>query len=230
MDHDVLFRAGIGVDGTDTFTPRTIIYDLKSGFGSLRKLNALYETEDNSGPIRGLWWVSQQPLWTTEPSDDSRDGPTSAQRQESIPSTQYQNNLEQGLPTFQLHPEDVRYWSDFNRVFYHPRSIVQLSDYELNSQLRPFESWSTGEELFHNLHKEFDLLDRDFRPFAEESDQLQAIQVLAEADNAWGGFASQYADNLRDEYGKTSIWMWALEDGRRVSIASVQETSCEKDV
>jgi Misato Segment II tubulin-like domain len=55
INHDIHFRGGIGADGTETFTPRTVIYDLKGGFGSLRKYNALYErAEENSNPT-GLW-------------------------------------------------------------------------------------------------------------------------------------------------------------------------------
>jgi Misato Segment II tubulin-like domain len=55
IDHDVHFRAGIGAGGSETFTPRTVIYDLKGGFGSLRKYNALYElSEDNPAP-NVLW-------------------------------------------------------------------------------------------------------------------------------------------------------------------------------
>jgi hypothetical protein len=42
------------VDGTETFTPRTLIYDLKGGFGSLKKINALYEIEEPVAPA-GLW-------------------------------------------------------------------------------------------------------------------------------------------------------------------------------
>jgi Misato Segment II tubulin-like domain len=49
----VHFRAGIGQGGIETYTPRTLIYDLKGkssvflaylgGFGSLNKYNELYE-------------------------------------------------------------------------------------------------------------------------------------------------------------------------------------------
>ncbi len=53
VDHDVHFRPGIGADGHETYTPRTVIYDLKGGFGTLRKFNALYEIEDE--PLHGLW-------------------------------------------------------------------------------------------------------------------------------------------------------------------------------
>lgn len=106
----------------------------------------------------------------------------------------------------------MRYWSDYTRVFYHPRSIVQINDYELGSTILPFEKWSSGEDLFSSLDKHHDLLDRDIRPWAEECDQLQGIQIFAGADDAWGGFASRYVESLRDEYGKTSLWFWGLEE------------------
>jgi len=144
-----------------------------------------------------------------------RDGATTRQQDQSIAPSEYQEKLDLGLPTFQLHAADVRYWSDFNRVFYHPRSIVQLNEYELNSQLMPFENWSAGDELFQTLDKEFDLIDRDVRPFVEECDQMQGLQLMTGTDDAWGGFAAKYLDNLRDEYGKTCIWVWGIEDGTR---------------
>ena len=80
----------------------------------------------------------------------------------------------------------------------------------------PFEDWEVGEELFNDLDKEHDLLDRDVRPFAEECDQLRALQLFTNADDAWGGFAAKYMDRLRDEYGKKSIWVWAIESGAKV--------------
>ncbi|KAK5013375.1 mtDNA inheritance, partitioning of the mitochondrial organelle, partial [Cryomyces antarcticus] len=55
----------------------------------------------------------------------------------------------------------------------------------------------------------------DLRPFLEECDQLQALQIVTGADDAWGGFSAKYLERLRDESGKTSIWVWALEDGER---------------
>ena len=106
----------------------------------------------------------------------------------------------------------MRYWSDFNRVFYHPRSIVQINDYELGSSLLPFEKWESGEELFVSIDRDNDLLDRDVRVFAEECDHMQGIQMFTGGDDAWGGFATKYAESLRDEYGKMAIWAWGLEE------------------
>lgn len=105
----------------------------------------------------------------------------------------------------------MRYWSDFSRVYHHPKSLVQLYDFELHSSIRPFENHDMGAELFSSLDKDEDIVDRDFRPFAEESDQMQGIQVVTTLDDAWGGFAGKYLDALRDEYPKTCIWLWGLQ-------------------
>lgn len=137
------------------------------------------------------------------------------QRQAAIEQSAYQQSLENGSVPPPLTTESVRYWSDFNRVYFHPKSIVQLNEYELGSTLMPFEKWDVGEELFNTLDKEHDLLDRDLRPFAEEADQMQGIQLMTSIDDAWGGFATKYMDRLRDEYGKMTIWVWGLEDGMK---------------
>lgn len=81
----------------------------------------------------------------------------------------------------------------------------------------PFENWDAGEDLFKSLDKEHDLLDRDLRPFAEEADQMQGIQILAGVDDAWGGFSARYMDRLKDEYGKTTTWFWGVEDDTKTA-------------
>ncbi len=92
---------------------------------------------------------------------------------------------------------------------------MQLNEYELNSSLMPFERWSSGEELFLNLDREHDLLDRDLRPFLEECDQLQGIQIFGSTDDAWGGFTSQYLERISDELGKGCRWIFGLKDSRQ---------------
>ena len=130
-----------------------------------------------------------------------------------ITQSEYQRSLDEGIPNPQtLSTQTVRYWSDFSRVFYHPRSIVQINDYELNSSLMPFEKWGNGEELFVSMDTDNDLLDRDVRVWAEECDQMQGMQIFTGGDDAWGGFASRYVEKLRDEYGKMPIWTWGIEE------------------
>ncbi|KAI2630471.1 tubulin domain-containing protein [Xylaria nigripes] len=194
VDHDVHFRQGLGIDGAETFMPRTVIYDLKGGFGTLKRLNALYDISDDA---------AKSSLWP---------GQTVVHKQDPIEASAYQESLDTGKPPPELTTSTVRYWSDFNRVFYHPRSIIQLNEYELNSTLMPFEKWHMGEELFANLDKEHDLLDRDLRPFVEEADHMQGIQIMSGIDDAWGGFAAKYVERIRDEYGKSPVWVFGIQD------------------
>lgn len=204
VNHDIHWRPGIATDGSESFMPRTVVYDLKGGFGSLKKINALYDIVDEGHNNTSQNSAAASSLWG---------GRTVVQKSDPITPSAYQQSLDLGLEPPSLTTQTVRYWSDFNRVFYHPRSIVQLNEYELNSSLAPFERWETGEELFASLDKEHDIVDRDLRPFVEEADQMQGIQIMATMDDAWGGFASRYAERLRDEYGKTTLWVWGLQEG-----------------
>ena len=45
VDHDIHFRPGVNAKGEETYTPRTLIYDLKGGFGGLRKWGGLYDQQ-----------------------------------------------------------------------------------------------------------------------------------------------------------------------------------------
>ncbi|KAL2164364.1 hypothetical protein VTH06DRAFT_3580 [Thermothelomyces fergusii] len=217
VDHDIHFRPGIAPDGTETFMPRTVIYDLKGAFGTLRKVNALYEVgDDNPVDAASLIWQGAPP--------------TRIQAAPPVPLSPYQAALEANLPPRRPHASEIRFFSDYARVFYHPRSVVPLVERDVTpapgpaptpasgpapSQPSPaassfFDRHATGEELFADLDREHDLLDRDLRPFAEEADCMQGVQVLAGFDDAWGGFAGRYVERVRDEYGKVAVWVWGL--------------------
>ncbi|KAF1837374.1 hypothetical protein BDW02DRAFT_595532 [Decorospora gaudefroyi] len=198
VNHDVLFRPGIAPDGSDTFTPRTLIYDLKGAFGSMRKINALYEAEDDRNIL------DQNGVWPSKPIVQPAT--------QTIPQSIYQEHLDAGLQPPPLSTSSVRYWSDYSRVYYHPKSIVQLSEFDVNDKLMPFESWDVGMELFEKLEREVDLVDRDLRPFVEECDGIQGLQIFTGVDDAWGGWTSGWLERMRDEYGKLSIWTWGLGD------------------
>ena len=51
------FRPGIGADGSDTYMPRTVIYDFKGNFGTLKQRNELYEVFGDQSERRDAWCV-----------------------------------------------------------------------------------------------------------------------------------------------------------------------------
>ncbi|KAK4165345.1 tubulin domain-containing protein [Cladorrhinum sp. PSN259] len=204
INHDIHFRPGLTPDGQETFMPRTVIYDLKGAFGSLRKINALYQLEGDDDPTQ----ISQTSnLWSA--------GKTVIQKSEPISPSPYTTALDMGVTPPALTSGSVKYFGDFSRVYYHPRSIVQLNEYETNSSVMPFERFDAGEELFRELDREHDLLDRDLRFFLEEADSMQGLQFFTGIDDAWGGFASRMTERVRDEIGgKTGVWVWGLEGNK----------------
>ncbi|PHH58770.1 hypothetical protein CDD81_4594 [Ophiocordyceps australis] len=191
VDHNVHWRAGLGHDGTETFLPRTIVYDVKSSFGSLRQVNALYQKESGS---------ASDSLWPATSS--------AVLRQEPVLPSAYLQSLDDGAAELpRLTTAHVRYWSDYLHPHLHPRSIVSLHDILLTSEMDRF---AAGSHLFSSLNAEHDLVDRDWRPFVEECDLLQGAQVMTTLDDAWSGFSASYLEALRDEHPKMSIWVWAL--------------------
>ncbi len=90
---------------------------------------------------------------------------------------------------------------------------MQINDLVLGSSLMPFDTWVNGQELFDEMNRDFDLLDKDLRVWAEECDRMQGIQLFGSCDDAWGGFAAQYVERIKDEFGKTALWVWAIEGG-----------------
>lgn len=143
------------------------------------------------------------------------------QQGQPIAQHDYQRHLDAGLDPPPLSKETVRYWSDFNRVFFHPRSLVQIQDADLPAGSRGMEKYEVGGEIFDGLDREHDLLDRDLRPFVEECDQMQGLQIVAGVDDAWGGFAGRYVERIGDEYAKVPVWVWALEDGRGRTVVCI---------
>ncbi|CRK22978.1 hypothetical protein BN1723_012854, partial [Verticillium longisporum] len=79
VDHNIHWRPGRGADGAETFLPRTVVYDLKGGFGSLRKINALYDPGDD--PSAALSW----------------DGASVTHKLLPVAPTAYQQSLDAGL-------------------------------------------------------------------------------------------------------------------------------------
>jgi hypothetical protein len=56
VSHDVHWRLGVGSDGHETYTPRTVIYDSKVAFGSLPMYNQLYDNlGDQESRQSSLW-------------------------------------------------------------------------------------------------------------------------------------------------------------------------------
>ncbi|KAG6817849.1 hypothetical protein H0H87_001681 [Tephrocybe sp. NHM501043] len=134
-DFDISFREGLSL----TVQPTT---DTTTGnFGTLAETNALIGTneEENLYENSPVTWcgTSDRFLYGASPNSFSaRNGSVSEFKQDPIPRSAYHESLEKldesgesdDAQGEEPAKEDVRYWSDFNRVYYIPRTVQKIPD------------------------------------------------------------------------------------------------------
>ncbi|CAG8594649.1 7994_t:CDS:10, partial [Paraglomus brasilianum] len=226
--HDVLFRTGVTQEGIETYTPRLLIYDLKGGLGSLNKFR-LYEEE-----IPDTQSSNQYGTW---------DGRTETYAQEPYEQNDYLRSLEEEVETssraqmdLDIQEEDVDYhldemvttWSDYNKMYYHPKSINQINQYQLDEFI-PFDVFTYGRNAFDAHEKETESFDQNFRFFAEECDGIQGFHVMTDIINGFGGFTSGFIETLRDEYPKKAILIYGNTNSLDLATAN-QERKYNKQM
>jgi hypothetical protein len=83
------------------------------------------------------------------PSDtySIRSGTIAEYKQSPITRSNYHDQIENGVESgIQNHESDVRFWSDFNRLYYTPRSVQRLPD--IPEWENAEGNWQDGREVF----------------------------------------------------------------------------------
>ncbi|KAF9581025.1 mtDNA inheritance, partitioning of the mitochondrial organelle [Lunasporangiospora selenospora] len=124
----------------------------------------------------------------------------------------YQQHLEdeeKGLATEEeeedIDMNEIKSWSDYTRVFYHPKSMVTLSGgYQLDSDFTSFDVFSYGRSAFAETEK--------------------GIQVMADVLDGWGGFTASFLEQLREDFPKTSIITFGVMDEKMADCSTLRKT------
>ncbi|CAI2163768.1 11767_t:CDS:10 [Funneliformis geosporum] len=216
--HDILFRVGVTQRGVETYTPRLLLYDLKGGFGSLKKMNRLYE--ESSGNQESELHISSWGLRSEihaqmpYPKNEYLQG-LEKEEEELIYSEETNSRIEVETEVKDFKLDDaVQYWSDFNSVYYHPKSINAITQYQFEDEFMPFDTFSYGKGAFIEHQKDLDSFEENFRFFAEECDAIQGFQVFTGIIDGYGGFACSFLERLREEYPKTAIESFGITENR----------------
>ncbi|KAI8972555.1 tubulin domain-containing protein [Trametes punicea] len=216
--HDRSFREGVNRKGEPTFCPRVLIFDRKSNFGALSDELYLDGSGTDGSPI-SQW-----------------DGGVVEYRQNPVPKSHYQVLLDQGIEESDDHagdekslacgPANVRFWSDYSRVYYHPRSAQRLPD--LADWEHAEGQWHAGREAFANYEHEHEIMDNEVRLFVEECDALQGVQLTSDCDT-FGGFTDAFLTGFRDEYPKMpSLAFPLLSDASNLAVSPEDENTATK--
>lgn len=113
---------------------------------------------------------------------------------------------------------DTPFWSDFALVRYQSRSLHQLHEHQL-ANLHEFGGFATGERVW-SRDAEADELDNRLRVLFESCDRVDAITMLCDIDDSFGGVAAQMVARVRDEVPKSWLIAFALlnKDGAHTTV------------
>lgn len=231
-DPNILFRAGVGTDNkTKTFTPRSILWDMRGGFGALKKSNPLYDYDSHKSLSELNAWSQQDSFSTTDPSKMSNTDGLIKQTQVEV--SEYQKALDSGNPSPSLlNTFNTRYWSDYVNIYFNPRlSFHTIPNWQYDPVKAPFGcprgdepgpdtrkflSYETGISEFqaaNNLNDDSTYIEDTLRPIIEECDSVAGLNFFTELDTSWGAFTAKVVEEFREDYvPKAPIFVYAICD------------------
>ncbi|KAJ3012553.1 Protein misato 1 [Thoreauomyces humboldtii] len=196
LNHDVLYRSGSNVYGDETYTPRLVVCDLKGSLRTLKRVSPLYEAEDGN----------------EEETIASWNGGVEKHVQDPYPKNEFLTNLDKDADpnapphSFSSHLDaSVSVWSDFNKLYYHPKTLVEVPSYVHDDDQNPFSAFTQGLDVIGNPDFREELLEDRLRFFVEECDSLQGFNVIADAVDGFAGLAAGVLEDLGDEYAKKAL-------------------------
>ncbi|KAF8559903.1 tubulin nucleotide-binding domain-like protein [Imleria badia] len=185
-DYNISFKEGRDKHNQPTLCPRLLAFDQKSNFGTLTR--DLHQEE-------ALTWPT---TWH---------GGLVRQEHERIPRSEYHSRLDlEEDDSEQAEPitTKIRYWSDFSRVFFDPKSIQAVPD---TPELVEGD-WNTSRETFSRYDDNAELMDGSLRLLMEDCNSFQGIQMIQDT-SIFGGFSSSFLSAFREDHPKATIMTFA---------------------
>ncbi|KAJ3041671.1 Protein misato 1 [Rhizophlyctis rosea] len=107
-------------------------------------------------------------------------------------------------------------WSDFNKLYYHPKTMVEIRQYTHADEENQFALFTQGQDLFADADFREDFEEERLRYFVEECDSLQGFNLIADATNGFAGLSASITEYLQEEFPKNSILNVGLHDEQLV--------------
>lgn len=170
-----------------------------------------------------------------------RHGDVVHQEQERIPQSEYHSLLDAEDGNEQAEPiasTKIRYWSDFSRVFFDPKSIQAVPDTpqvvegDWDASCEAFLRYDNVRILLHltstssTTSQNVELMDGSLRLLVEDCDNFQVKRTMSSGEglndrfiaqgvqmiqdtSVFGGFTNSFLSAFREEYPKATITTFA---------------------
>lgn len=218
VDPNVLFRFGEH-RGQSTCNPRALVLDMQGSLGGLSLRSGMEAESEAISSIAAQWGANAVEVHR-QPAVAQSSFVEQLQRESEAAADMGADEddeafaaLEEAARELDADEAGPRFWTDFCKATLHPNSVVQLSapwsQGGGDGVARPL-GWGEGQKLLEAAEPADDVADR-LRRFAEECDRLQGLQVLVDADSAFGGVASSALTHAADDYPRLPIILFALQ-------------------
>ncbi|KAF8131640.1 Misato segment II tubulin-like domain-containing protein [Boletus edulis] len=199
-DHNISFSEGRDEHNQPTLCPRLLAFDQKSNFGTLAR---------DSHQEEALAWPT---TWH---------GELLRQEQERIPRSEYHSRLDLEDVSEQAEPiAQIRYWSDFSRVFFDPKSIQAVPD---TPELTEGD-WNASSAAFSRYDDNVELMDGSLRLLVEDCNNLQGVQMIQDT-STFGGFSNSLLCAFREEHPKATIMSFSCLSSMSPLHANIGDSS-----
>ncbi|KAF8634727.1 hypothetical protein AX15_000741 [Amanita polypyramis BW_CC] len=122
---------------------------------------------------------------------------------------------------------EIRYWSDFSRVFYDPNSLHPVPDAAYGEL--EHGDWKGNSELFSRYNENNSLMEDSVRLFLEECDYFQGLHVVNDVDT-FGGFTNSFLTAFRDDLSKASSLAVPVLSGASFDLPDVSDPQATRSI
>lgn len=223
INHDILWREGQTLKGETTYTPRLISFDLKGSLRTLKQEGILYDinTQEEvkwggdvnlhqSVPIAKNQYLQdlQDQEQRVVDKTDYDSGKIDDDISEAISASQAREDEVFGRKFYSL-DDTVSVWSDYLKVYLHPKSTHIFTEYTKDSEFNKFDIYGCGQSLLSNFDTRSEIEDK-IHFFTEECDSLQGFHILLDTYDGFGGLGTGLLEYLKDEFGSKSLLTFGL--------------------
>ncbi|XP_063945096.1 uncharacterized protein LOC108214424 isoform X3 [Daucus carota subsp. sativus] len=104
--------------------------------------------------------------------------------------------------------DTVKYWTDYSKVHYHPKSLYEINGLWVDSQ--EFNNYGIGRDAYSSGRGE-EICER-LRFFIEECDHIQGIQYVVDDSGGFSGVSAEFLEAMADEYTNIPVLLYTVRD------------------
>lgn len=227
LDMDVLYRISETQKGIPTYCPRLLSVGFQGSLGSLNLSGSLYDHIQPPDPDI-LTWTGNVARLVAEPHPKNLFLQSLYEEQhgkldvsEDDPGSSLTKPI-QDIDRVECLENDVKFWTDFAKVQYHPQSL-----YELNNSwtdINKFDNYGIGKDVLSGGLLLEDMNER-LRFFIEECDHIQGIQFVVDDFGGFSAVAVEILEGIADEYPNTPVLLYSVRDPCAYAYAINQKSS-----